>query len=81
MQIARWLFKFQFNLNVVSSSVSFADSNTRLKAFPLKGLLPSNTKEFTRYDGSLTTPGCSEVVTWTVFKKPITISQTQVTGY
>ena len=28
--------------------------------------------------GSLTTPGCSQAVVWTVFEKPIPISKSQV---
>ena len=38
--------------------------------FNLKDFLPENPekKDFYRYSGSLTTPGCSETVTWTVFK-------------
>jgi hypothetical protein len=33
---------------------------------------------FFRYQGSLTTPGCYEAVTWTVFETPILISDRQV---
>jgi carbonic anhydrase len=41
------------------------------------GLFPSD-KSFYRYNGSLTTPGCQEVVTWTVFTKPVEISDGEV---
>lgn len=40
-------------------------------------LLPAN-KEFYRFNGSLTTPPCSEGVMWMVMKDPITVSQEQV---
>lgn len=40
-------------------------------------LLPSS-RSFYRYAGSLTTPPCSEVVTWTVYAVPITCSQEQI---
>ena len=32
---------------------------------------------YSRYSGGLTTPGCNEVVEWTVFEKAIAISSTQ----
>jgi carbonic anhydrase len=40
-------------------------------------LLPKNTGYYT-YSGSLTTPPCSEGVTWIEFKEPITITQQQL---
>jgi carbonic anhydrase len=40
-------------------------------------LLPNN-KDYYRFNGSLTTPPCSEGVTWLVMKKPMTVSQAQL---
>ena len=40
-------------------------------------VLPSG-KEYYRFDGSLTTPPCSEGVKWMVMKTPLTISKAQV---
>ena len=37
-----------------------------------------NTKGYFRYNGSLTTPKCKEIVTWSIFKKRIKISSKQV---
>ena len=34
--------------------------------------------DYYRYYGSLTTPGCNEVVQWTIFTTPIPISAKQV---
>ena len=36
---------------------------------------------FYRYKGGLTTPGCDEVVQWTVFKDPLYISEDQVSNF
>lgn len=35
-------------------------------------------KQYFTYDGSLTTPGCSEVVRWIVLKNPVTASKAQM---
>lgn len=45
----------------------------------LKNLLPVSTSKFYRYSGSLTTPGCNEIVVWTVFDEPVSMSENQVT--
>lgn len=41
-------------------------------------LLPANTQDFYRYSGSLTTPPCSESVTWIVMKETAPVSLQQV---
>mgnify|MGYP003476842282 FL=1 len=43
-------------------------------------LLPAK-REFWRYQGSLTTPPCSEGVKWTVFREPIQMSAGQVARF
>ena len=53
------------------------ESKMKIKPFELKPMLPPLVKFF-RYSGSLTTPGCFESVTWTVFEESVKISQTQV---
>ncbi|UEM06964.1 carbonic anhydrase (plasmid) [Skermanella rosea] len=44
------------------------------------GLLPE-TRSYFRYAGSLTTPPCSEGVTWTVFATPIEASTSQIAQF
>jgi carbonic anhydrase len=43
----------------------------------LISLLPDN-KSYYNYEGSLTTPPCSEVVSWYIFKKTLNISKEQI---
>ncbi|MEL6495290.1 MAG: carbonic anhydrase family protein [Cyanobacteria bacterium J06623_7] len=44
-------------------------------------LLPENSRKYYRYQGSLTTPPCSEIVTWLVLKQPVTVSKSQLTSF
>ena len=46
----------------------------------LEQLLPSDRTLF-RYQGSLTTPPCSELVQWLIFKTPLELSAEQVTAF
>ena len=43
-------------------------------------LLPDQRKYYT-YDGSLTTPPCSEGVRWFVLQSPIEMSESQITSF
>ncbi len=49
-------------------------------AFSLLSLLPRSL-DFYRYQGSLTTPPCSEIVSWVVFCQPIPISEEQLNQF
>ena len=46
----------------------------------VKGILPSS-KDYYRFNGSLTTPPCSEGVLWLVMKQPITVTKEQIQHY
>lgn len=44
-------------------------------------LLPKNSDRYYRYLGSLTTPPCSEIVTWLVLKQSISVSKWQIARF
>lgn len=51
-----------------------------LAAFDASGLLPEGGGHY-RYPGSLTTPACSEIVSWVVMTEPIAVSQDQIDAF
>lgn len=53
------------------------DSVVEFKNFEASALLPKS-KAYYEFMGSLTTPPCSENVTWVVFKQPIQASKEQI---
>jgi carbonic anhydrase len=59
-------------------SVKVPGSSTDVPAFNLLNLLPNNKDCFYRYQGSLTTPPCSEQVVWTVLDETIGVSHRQL---
>ena len=47
------------------------------KTYDLTTLLPPARERYS-YEGSLTTPGCDEIVSWNVFRTPLTASKVQI---
>ncbi|CAG5128227.1 unnamed protein product, partial [Candidula unifasciata] len=59
--------------------IRYPGNGTNIPAFPLSDLLPKCRRfDYYRYQGSLTTPPCSENVIWSVGIKRITISKQQI---
>ena len=59
--------------------MSYLDDRVIIKAFPIDSLLPKNAGvDYYYYNGSLTTPGCQEIVSWIIDRKLQKISQAQV---
>ncbi|CAM4729177.1 unnamed protein product [Leuciscus chuanchicus] len=69
------------NFQSISSAlpfVAYKGQTKSIRPFPLVNLLPQNNlTQYYRYHGSLTTPPCSQVVLWTVYEVPVSISWTQ----
>ena len=55
--------------------------NTTNMTLTLNTIMGKNVKDFWRYSGSLTTPPCSETVTWTIFKEEIDIFDYEFAGF
>uniref|UniRef100_A0A8D0GW35 protein-tyrosine-phosphatase n=1 Tax=Sphenodon punctatus TaxID=8508 RepID=A0A8D0GW35_SPHPU len=57
------------------------EKETFLDPFVLRDLLPASLGSYYRYAGSLTTPPCSEIVEWIVFRRPVPISYHQLEAF
>uniref|UniRef100_A0A8C3CU72 Alpha-carbonic anhydrase domain-containing protein n=1 Tax=Cairina moschata TaxID=8855 RepID=A0A8C3CU72_CAIMO len=69
-----------YNTIVMPASRHAGQSVDLASTFRLSTLLPraSRLSRYYRYQGSLTTPDCSEAVVWTVFEEPVDIGWAQV---
>lgn len=66
-------------LTAALNEVMYPGNTTNsLAPVPLTQLIPSSYGNYYRYDGSLTTPSCNEIVTWTVFTETIPITAEQM---
>ncbi|XP_076761422.1 putative carbonic anhydrase 3 [Xylocopa sonorina] len=69
---------------IVKNLMNVKSLNREIKlntSITLASLLPKNLNVFYTYKGSLTTPPCSEVVTWIIFPTPVPISFNQLNTF
>ena len=62
----------------IPAQVFSTDSETWVPGLDVSALLPSDLSRYFRYEGSLTTPPCTQGVIWTVFNQTVRLSAKQV---
>ncbi|EJW81586.1 eukaryotic-type carbonic anhydrase [Wuchereria bancrofti] len=66
------------NLKPYVHNIRMPNTELVVPGFSVSSLLPEHRENFYRYEGSLTTPGCDEVVVWTLMADPIAVTPSQV---
>ncbi|CAK9290797.1 unnamed protein product [Gordionus sp. m RMFG-2023] len=61
--------------------ITYEGDKIKIPSFPLRTLLPVNTRDYYRYLGSLPVPECNEVAIWTVFSNTLKLSQEQMDAF
>ncbi|CAO4371751.1 unnamed protein product [Caenorhabditis nigoni] len=61
-------------LTIATASISYKDQRVQMADFEPWRLLPF-TRDIITYEGSLTSPGCHETVTWIILNQPIFITR------
>ncbi|KAI0220678.1 Carbonic anhydrase 2 [Lamellibrachia satsuma] len=61
--------------------VVYKGENVSLSTFAIRNLMPSKLADYYTYEGSLTTPPCSEVVIWNIFRETVKISEEQLKAF
>ncbi|XP_064588731.1 carbonic anhydrase 14 isoform X2 [Zonotrichia leucophrys gambelii] len=59
-------------------SIRHAGQTVAIPAFSIRELLPEQLERYYRYNGSLTTPPCSQSVLWNLLPQPVRISRAQL---
>lgn len=62
------------------TEIPYEEDQVLIDSFALSGVIPCDHSIY-RYNGSLTTPGCAEVVNWNVFRNPIYLTAEQVAQF
>ncbi|XP_072546753.1 carbonic anhydrase 4b [Salminus brasiliensis] len=74
--------KYESIINALAN-IAHPGNSTTLQSLSLDLLIPSHSMltSYFRYKGSLTTPGCTESVIWTVFEDAILLSKEQLSAF
>uniref|UniRef100_A0A8C3T644 Carbonic anhydrase n=1 Tax=Chelydra serpentina TaxID=8475 RepID=A0A8C3T644_CHESE len=76
--VSLWLGRSEFASLTLSPPAPPAGQKVSIPPFDVHELLPGQLGHYFRYNGSLTTPPCSQNVLWTVFRQRARISASQV---